>query len=442
MKSLIKTLPLLLLSVVIVGAPSQQQSPDAAAEQVFLKLIQEEGVEKAHQVFAEARRRDPRAVLFSEAALNALGYKFLYERKQPAEAVAIFQLNVEAYPASANVYDSLAEAYLAMGNKDLADRNYRKSLELNPRNGNAIQTLARMWMWVKSPKDGWRDRSPHRSDFVVANGVRLHYLDWGGRGETLLLLTGMGNSAHIFDDLAPKFTARFRVLALTRRGHGQSDKPQTGYDIDTLVEDIAQFLSALKIERAHLAGHSLAGDEMTRFAGRYPERVGKLVYLDAANHDATLTDQDIYRRIPEVFASLSPSLADVVSYETYRNWTKKNRFGFWSQAQEADFRATNFGENGELKPALPGYVVTALDQCLRLFAPDYDKLKAPALSFHALYSMKTAFPWLAPNTDKEAWRKAQEFLTLTLIPHERKLADRFQREVAGARVIVWPATHH
>jgi len=141
---LIKILPLLLLSVVIAGAPSQQQSPEAAAEQTFLKLVQEEGVEKAHQVFAGARRRDPRAALFSEAALNALGYKFLYERKQPAEAVAIFRLNVEAYPASANVYDSLAEAYLAMGNKDLADRNYRKSLALNPRNGNAIQMLARM----------------------------------------------------------------------------------------------------------------------------------------------------------------------------------------------------------------------------------------------------------------------------------------------------------
>ena len=440
MKSLIKILSPLLFCVVIAGAHPQQQSPDAATEQAFLKLIQEEGIEKARQAFAETRQRDPRAALFSEAALNTLGYKFLYERNQPAEAVAIFQLNVEAYPDSANVYDSLAEAYLASGNKDLADRNYRKSLALNPRNGNAIQMLARIWM--KAPKDGWRDRSPHRSDFVTANGVRLHYLDWGGRGETLLLLTGMGNSAHIFDDLAPKFTDRFRVLALTRRGHGQSDKPRTGYDIDTLVEDIAQFLSALKIERAHLAGHSLAGDELTRFAVRYPERVGKLVYLDAANHDATLTDQDINRRIPEVFASLSPSLADVVSYETYRDWTKKNRFGFWSEAQEADFRATNFTENGELTPPLPNYVATALDQSMRRLAPDYDKLKAPALSFHALYSMKTAYPWLAPNVGKEVWRKAQEFLTLTLISHERKLADRFRLEVAGSRVIVWPATHH
>jgi pimeloyl-ACP methyl ester carboxylesterase len=443
MKKLFPPLLLILLPVVFAGgasSSSRRQTPDAATEQAFLKLIQEQGAQKARQVFAEARRRDSRAVLFSEAALNALGYKFLYERKQPEDAIVIFQLNVEAYPASANVYDSLAEAYLTQGRKDLADRNYRKSLELNPRNGNATQMLARMW--VTLPKDGWEDRSSHRSDFATANGVRLHYLDWGGRGETLLLLTGMGNSAHIYDDLAPQFTDRFRVIALTRRGHGQSDKPQTGYDTETLVEDIAQFLDALKIERAHLAGHSLAGDELTRFAGRHPERVGKLVYLDAANDRSTLTDQDIFNRIPEVFALLMPSLADVASYQTYRDWVRKKQYGFWSAAQEADFRETRFSANGELKPALPNYVVNALNQNARLAHPDYGKLRAPALSFHALYSMATAFPWLAPDADRETLSKAREFLRLRLIPHQRKQAERFGREVMGGRVIVWPATHH
>lgn len=229
------------------------------------------------------------------------------------------------------------------------------------------------------------------------------------------------------------------MLALTWRGHGQSDKPQTGYNTETLVEGIAQFFNALQIERAHLAGHSLAGDELTRFAGRYPARVGKLVYLDAANHSQELTDQDIYQHVPEIFELLAPSLQDVASYETNRDWTKKDHYGFWSAAQEADFRATHFGSGGELKPALLGYVVNALDQSSRLFTPDYGKLKAPALSFHALYSMATAFPWFAPDADKEVRRKAQEFLTLTLIPHQRKLAKRFHREVAGGRVIVWPA---
>ena len=56
------------------------------------------------------------------------------------------------------------------------------------------------------------------------NGVKLHYLDWDGKGEVLLSLPGLSCTARIFDGLAPKFTDHFRVLALTRRGFGQSDK--------------------------------------------------------------------------------------------------------------------------------------------------------------------------------------------------------------------------
>jgi len=57
------------------------------------------------------------------------------------------------------------------------------------------------------------DTSPHKSDFIHVNGINLHYLDWGGDGETLIFLTGMGCSAHLFDNIAPRFTDKFRVLA-------------------------------------------------------------------------------------------------------------------------------------------------------------------------------------------------------------------------------------
>jgi pimeloyl-ACP methyl ester carboxylesterase len=114
-------------------------------------------------------------------------------------------------------------------------------------------------------------------------GVRLHYLDWGGEGESLLFLTPLGGDLHEqFGSLAPQFTDRFHVLGLTRRGQGQSDKPQDGYDVDTLAGDIVGFLDALGIGAAHVAGHSIAGSEMTRLAGLYPGRVSSLVYLDAA----------------------------------------------------------------------------------------------------------------------------------------------------------------
>lgn len=119
--------------------------------------------------------------------------------------------------------------------------------------------------------------------FVRVNGVQLHYLDWGGEGEALLLLTPLGGDLYEqFESLAPQFTDGFRVLGLTRRGQGQSDKPDGGYDPDTLAGDIVGFLDALEITTAHVAGHSIAGSEMTRLAGLHPERISTLVYLDAA----------------------------------------------------------------------------------------------------------------------------------------------------------------
>src|SRR5215471_18770364 len=118
--------------------------------------------------------------------------------------------------------------------------------------------------------------------FAAVNAVRLHYLDWGGKGEALLFLTALGGTAEDFHPLAIHFTDRFHVLGLTRRGQGRSDKPNAGYDTTTLVEDIRSFLDLSKIKRATLAGYSLAGNELTEFAALYSERIVKLVYLDAA----------------------------------------------------------------------------------------------------------------------------------------------------------------
>jgi pimeloyl-ACP methyl ester carboxylesterase len=128
-----------------------------------------------------------------------------------------------------------------------------------------------------------QDAAP-RPSFVVTNGVRLHALDWGGTGPTLLfLLPGGGDLIEQFGTLAPQFTDRFRVLGLTRRGLAPSETPTSGYDSDTLVADILGFLEAMGVRQAHVAGHSIAGAEMTRLAATRPSRVLSLVYLDAAN---------------------------------------------------------------------------------------------------------------------------------------------------------------
>jgi alpha-beta hydrolase superfamily lysophospholipase len=107
---------------------------------------------------------------------------------------------------------------------------------------------------------------PPKSGFVTANSIRLHYLDWGGSGDTILLLPGFNDTAHVYDDFAPQFTDRFHVIGLTRRGVGESDKPADGYDTSTRVEDIRQFLDALSVGKVSLIGHSMAGDELPLFA--------------------------------------------------------------------------------------------------------------------------------------------------------------------------------
>ena len=85
----------------------------------------------------------PATYNFDEDELNALGYQLIQANKFK-QAIRIFQLNVEAYPQSGNTYDSLAEAYMDDGNKAQAIANYQRSLQLNPRNANAVKMLQKL----------------------------------------------------------------------------------------------------------------------------------------------------------------------------------------------------------------------------------------------------------------------------------------------------------
>ena len=108
----------------------------------------------------------------------------------------------------------------------------------------------------------WSDTAAHNSGFVTANGIRLHYLDWGGLGPALILIHGGLDNAHVFDDLAPALTSHFRVIAYDLRGHGHSDA-KGPFDTATRAEDLCGLMDRLGITKAHLAGWSLGGNDIT-----------------------------------------------------------------------------------------------------------------------------------------------------------------------------------
>jgi len=107
------------------------------------KAIDRKGIDFVWKTYNELKKSGFKEVHLSEGELNMLGYQYLRQEK-PDEAMAIFQINVDAFPDSFNVYDSLAEAYMARGDRELAIANYERSLELNPDNGNAVEMLKKL----------------------------------------------------------------------------------------------------------------------------------------------------------------------------------------------------------------------------------------------------------------------------------------------------------
>jgi pimeloyl-ACP methyl ester carboxylesterase len=229
----------------------------------------------------------------------------------------------------------------------------------------------------------------YRTGFSTVNGVRLHYVDWGGQGETLLFLPGGLGTALDFDGFASKFTDYFHVLGLTRRGAGKSDKPETGYDTATLVEDIKQFLDGMQIGCVHLIGYSIAGDELTRFAGLYPDHVGKLVYLDAAYDRSHFLER--------------------------------------------------LAQDPLARPIPPSKIAAALIKGTMESHPDYTKIEAPALSFYAVYD---THPELQANTNEMVREAAEKYWTDYGKPYRREQIERFRKEVKKGRVVELRNTDH
>lgn len=105
--------------------------------------IEDKGIEAAVKAFNDAKSGGPNTYYFNEDKINQLGYQFL-RRGKTKEAIAVFEINVREFPNSSNVYDSLGEAYLKADQKEMAVKNYRKSVELNPQNTNALDIIKKI----------------------------------------------------------------------------------------------------------------------------------------------------------------------------------------------------------------------------------------------------------------------------------------------------------
>lgn len=153
--------------------------------------------------------------------------------------------------------------------------------------GTMTQGTAKPLVFERStPETAWKIPPPPHTEQSIAvdKAVKLEVLDYGGTGRPLVLLTGLGNDAHIFDKFAPKLAATYHVYAITRRGFGKSDKPEfitANYTAARLGDDVLAVIDTLHLTRPVIAGHSIAGEELSYIGSEHPDKVAGLIYIDA-----------------------------------------------------------------------------------------------------------------------------------------------------------------
>lgn len=171
------------------------------------------------------------------------------------------------------------------------------------------------------------DTSPHTRQFVrVEKGIRLEVLDWGGKGRPIILLAGSGNTAHIFDDFAPKLIGLGHVYGITRRGFGASSHPDNGYSQQRLADDVLTVIQQLKLAKPVLVGHSMAGEELTSLGSQHSDLLGGLVYLaagaDPKDFPASNKEyMELARKLPKAMqGGPPPTNVDHDSVEAMSRW--------------------------------------------------------------------------------------------------------------------------
>src|SRR5579864_7271920 len=231
----------------------------------------------------------------------------------------------------------------------------------------------------------WHDPSPHRITFVtVDNGVQLEVLDWGGNGRAVVLLAGY-QTAHEYDDIAPKLTAFCHVYGITRRGFGASSRPDSGYTAQGSAEDVLQVLDALKLDHPVLAGHSFGGEDLFTIGAEHPTLVAGLVFLDSAD-DPTLPSSAYgvaevdTKRLPASMTKSEPQ-PDYSSFQAFRESQLKAHGVMEPEAElRQRYPVNSDGSIGE--DSTPKWVRDAIFAGIQ--KPKHSNIHAPVLAILAV----------------------------------------------------------
>ncbi len=233
------------------------------------------------------------------------------------------------------------------------------------------------------------------------------------------------------------------MLALTRRGHGESDHPGSGYDIDTLTQDIALFLDELGIRQVILAGHSFAGVEMSHFAAIHPERVAKVIYLDAAFYRNLPSFKEMRAKNPLQNIQVPWLDVDYYSVQQYFEAMKKafpSLVPVWHGLEAQGLHEITIQPDGKVVDRMTPEIEKALNDTVTAYQPEDAQIRVPVLNF-ASFPDGEAFISREYMTETQQ-KEILEFFATTRMIWLRQTIQQFRHYVPQARIVEILHGHH
>jgi non-heme chloroperoxidase len=286
----------------------------------------------------------------------------------------------------------------------------------------------------------WKDPSPHAVRFVTASdGVPLEVLDWDGSGRAVVLLAGGGDTAHVFDDLAPKLTTHNHVYGITRRGFGASGYADAENVGERLGEDVLAIIAALKLDKPILVGHSIAGAELSWIANHRPNRVAGVVYLEAGYSYAFddgkgASAMDMMKlKAPQ---PPPPGAADLVSFKALQKYEERMDGFEFPEGELREERQTNpDGTIGDFRNPPGGAML------MKLISGGQKYARIPIPSLFIFANPHSLGTWVESSADASVRSDAKAYSTALGAMTERQ-EKSVESGVPTAHVITIPSGNH
>ena len=252
---------------------------------------------------------------------------------------------------------------------------------------------------------------------VDINGLRLSYRDWGGAGQEIILLHGLASNCRIWDLVAPNLAINNRVVALDQRGHGKSDKPNNGYDFETIVGDLQYFINVLQFVNPIVIGHSWGGNVALSYASEKNMETAGIVLVDGGTIEIS---SQLDSNLEQAKIDMAPPVWDGMTendlLERARRWRPE---GMDSEAH-IDILLANFQflENGTITSRLARENHIRIIEALWEHKPSslYKSVRCPVLIMPARQG------WNSETSDKS----------------DKKLATvKFASEMINNSKVVW-----